>query len=1147
MTKAKFQRVIAFVLALTLAVSTFTAVAFATTGYVDEDEVSNGETTTSTYNSSSYLSYLYGQLALHRGESTKSDEELLAEIKEATKNQLGDAALPTVDLSDFIATEATKENVYLNGVYQGNPDDITDDIRRVENELKAIIPSGATAIYLPEEGTVTFKLNVPVAGFYGVKMEYFPYAISGKISSAEKKLTIDGQLLCSELTALNFSKNWEYTYIYVEDEDGAYVFVADANGSYTLPDEAKTKGNFVLKAVAQKEGLTSFDNKSYSASFNQDKNGNDIRADYGQVPEWRTYTVTDASGFYRDEMQFYFSAGEHEISLSGVREGLLLKSLSLFLTKDKQSYADYYESIKNKEDSAANAGIFYMEAEKPIAVSDSSVYPSNDRSSAITSPSDAAAQLLNVIGKTGFSTVGQWAAYEFSVSATGYYDFGVRFQQKALEGMFVSRVLKIWSSDGKFGEADGTPTAPFSEAYRVRFNYKSDWQTTNLGYYDQNNAFHKFTFYFEEGVTYKIYMEVGLGDMASVIETVQNSLNIINESYLNILKLTGASPDEYRSYNFKRVMPRTIQNLADQADILTGVVETMKQICGTTGSNTATLVTIAELLRKMGESESEIAKNLGNLKSYIGNLGTWLNTVKSQAITMDYITVQPADSKLPRANANPFVSAWFEICAFVTSFFTDYNSMGVQDSTEKVGEIDVWLAYGRDQSLIWRNLVDDQFTNTTGVAVQLKLVTAGTLLPSVLCGQGPDVYIGLGSSDTINYAIRSAIVPLYDESGKTQHVATEQEYNNFISVAFPDSALVPITLYDLIYGIPETSSFQMMFLREDILDNLGIDVPLTWDHILAAIPVLQANNMEIGITYASAFKIFLYQRGGGLWMYNGTDGSGKDSIYAGAQIAYGTNTALDAFSDVCRLYTDYSFPVAFDAANRFRTGEMPLMISDYVTTYNQLVVFATEIAGLWSFTAVPGTENLVFEKNADGSYVTDADGEKVPVLDPITKEQVVEINRDSMTTVTATIMLYNQNRDAKTTQQAWQFMQWQCGTQAQADYGNRMVALIGPSAKYATANMEAVKNLSWTAAEYNCIIDQMGHLSAIENYPGSYYIARYEQFAFYEAYNDGTEAATALQNYINVINKEISRKRAEFDLPTLDIGQTPEDVRNAGK
>ena len=42
--------------------------------------------------------------------------------------------------------------------------------------------------------------------------------------------------------------------------------------------------------------------------------------------------------------------------------------------------------------------------------------------------------------------------------------------------------------------------------------------------------------------------------------------------------------------------------------------------------------------------------------------------------------------------------------------------------------------------------------------VALKLVTGGTLLPSILAAKGPDVYMGLGASEVINYAIREAVI-----------------------------------------------------------------------------------------------------------------------------------------------------------------------------------------------------------------------------------------------------------------------------------------------------------------------------------------------------------------------------------------------------
>ena len=60
---------------------------------------------------------------------------------------------------------------------------------------------------------------------------------------------------------------------------------------------------------------------------------------------------------------------------------------------------------------------------------------------------------------------------------------------------------------------------------------------------------------------------------------------------------------------------------------------------------------------------------------------------------------------------------------------------------------------------------ENSFTDSTGVAVNLKLVTGGTLLPSILSRKGPDVYIGLGAADVINYAIREAVLGIGGKAG----------------------------------------------------------------------------------------------------------------------------------------------------------------------------------------------------------------------------------------------------------------------------------------------------------------------------------------------------------------------------------------------
>ena len=106
-----------------------------------------------------------------------------------------------------------------------------------------------------------------------------------------------------------------------------------------------------------------------------------------------------------------------------------------------------------------------------------------------------------------------------------------------------------------------------------------------------------------------------------------------------------------------------------------------------------------------------------------------------------------------------------------------------------------------------------------------------------------------------------------------------------------------------------------------------------------------------------------------------------------------------------------------------------------------------------------------------------------------------------------------------------------------------MVALIGPSAKHAGANMDAIENMSWTTSEVAAIKDQMAHLDAVVNYPGYYIISRYTNFAFLAAVNDGERPVDALRGYIDAINAEITRKREEFGMETLEPGETPEEDR----
>ena len=1031
-----------------------------------------------------------------------------------------------------------------NGVIVSKSDVVEEaKLDNPENWLTFGSENENSTVYLPSSGETSWqiKLTAEQSGLYYIRIQYYNCITKeSSVSSIERMFKIDGKVPFDEVATISFNKNWKYDNITVVESEGEED---DYRVEYEHIDDDKDPRYGYWKTVTYvkngKKTVTTY-------KLSQDINGNSMAPVSKASPTWNTYYLQDATGFYSGYFNFYFAEGTHSITLGAERDPMIIKSIELVPVEDETALPTYKEILAGYEKkgyTAAEGGdIIQIEAEFPDMISDSSVNPSNDNTSAVTSPVVSSAQLYNVIGETSYSSVGQWAAYKFRVTKDGLYNIGMRYKQDALQGMYICRTIKLHSSDGEYGLADGSPTVPFMEAYNTEFNYDKEWQSTYLG--DGDNTF---MFYFKEGVEYTLYLECSLGTLKNYIKAVEESVEKVNNAYLKILQLTGTDPDEYRDYGFLKIMPEVLVTMLEEAVNLMEVKEGLEALCGTNGSHIATLETVALLLDTMGKDDGQkIAANMSTLKSYLGTLGTWVNNSKRSAMMVDNIWIvpmvegddgaTPAEKALPKASANFFQSTWHEIKSFVFSFFTKYDQMGL---TKTPGPdtpiIDVWLATGRDQSQIWRTMIDanssEGFTYNTGTAVSLKLVTGGTLLPSILSRKGPDVYLGLGASDVINYAIRDAVLGIsgnvnsdrMSESDNSIFANTYYSYRNddgsvtttlearpgetptFVSNTFEDAvdgnfadaAMDTVTLLDVTYGIPQTMSFAMMFYRMDVLANLGLRVPESWQELLSILPVLQTNNMSIGVSYIDALDFMIYQQGGSMWKY--TDSSLYDSKYAGARIDLDSNIALETFNFTCRLYSDYSFPVSYDASNRFRTGEMPIIIGGYSGIYNTLTVYATEIEGLWEFCSLPGS------KRADGTF-----------------------NYDSLAGISSSVILYGCKGDELLA--SWQFLQWQTGEKAQANYGNRMVALIGPSAKYETANLKAIDNLSWTAKEKAAIMNQMDHLSSIVNYPGSYIINRYTQFAFLDAVNKSADPIDALSGYIDAINSEIARKREEFGL-----------------
>ena len=397
-------------------------------------------------------------------------------------------------------------------------------------------------------------------------------------------------------------------------------------------------------------------------------------------------------------------------------------------------------------------------------------------------------------------------------------------------------------------------------------------------------------------------------------------------------------------------------------------------------------------------------------------------------------------------------------------------------------------------------MVDDTFTPKSGVKVNVEIVDPGALLNAVLAGRGPNVVLSVGADQPVNYALR----------GAAEDITQFADYEDVLS-HYTRSSYEQYALDGSIYALPETQTFNVMFYRKDVLEELGLEPPQTWQELIEMLPTIQGNNLSVGIPSAagssgsaaattavasntpdlSLYFTLMFQNGGDL--YN----------EAGTKTTVDNEAGIKAFDDYVRYFNDYGLPTVYDFVSRFRSGEMPIGISAY-STYNTLIVSAPEIRGLWDFTLIPGTERQ------------DENGETY-------------IDRSDFITGSATMMI--KTEDEALRQNSWEFMKWWAQPDTQVRFGREIEALLGSSARYATANKDAFEQLSWSADDIAILSEQWNQTVGIREVPGGYYTGRHITNAIRKVINDKDDTRETIIDYSITINDEITKKRNEFGLP----------------
>ena len=699
-----------------------------------------------------------------------------------------------------------------------------------------------------------------------------------------------------------------------------------------------------------------------------------------------------------------------------------------------------------------------------------SLYARYDRSSVLTEPSSVARTVLNYIGGDPWTHPGEWIQWDFEVPEDGYYNISVKARQMYQRGALSGRTVYI---DGE---------VPFKDLETVTVFYNPGWEMKTL-----SDAEGKPLRFFLKAGSHTLRMEVTLGEMGSVLKDVEDSIYRLNQIYRKLLVLTGVNPDRFRDYNLAGVYPEAIQAMDLESKRLYKIVDDIVAITGEKSDRAAVAQTLANQLETFVENNDRITESFTNFKDNITSLGTAMQNMSESKLDVDLIMVTGENVKVPEVHENVFQSIGHEIRSCASSFFVDYNSLG--DKYEDTDDVlEIWITTGRDQSTVLKTMVDDTFTAKTGIKVNVKLVQADAILPAVVAGNGPDIVLSVSGWLAVNYAMRNAAEDL-----------TQFEDFDEVIKPFQSSILVPLTYNDGkhkgIYGLPETQNFPVLFYRSDVMEEMGLPIPQTWDEMIAELPTIQGNSLEVGINFPditlnpdiSVFESMIYQNGGEIY-----DEDAKRTLID-------SEAGVAAFKQYTSLYNDYGLPVVFDFVSRFRSGLMPLGVSTYAT-YNTLMVSAPEIRGLWDFTLFPGT------KKDDGT-----------------------IDRTVHTDGLCCVMTTCDNE--QTRQNAWKFMKWWVSTDAQVRFGREMESILGASARYQTANQEAIRQLAWSDKQLSVLLEQMTHTKGFPEIAGGYSTTRHITNAIRKVINTKEDPRETLMNYARTINEEIRIKRREFNLP----------------
>lgn len=864
---------------------------------------------------------------------------------------------------------------------------------------------------------------------------------------AGKSALLDGALAHNAVDFIvNVPEKGDYfiafDYKILSDPVGEHAIRAEINGALPRAEF----GTVPLESLWRNE----------NAEFQQDSLGNDA------LPMQKQY-----EGFYRTYLNDYqykeerglpvpLEKGDNLIKFTLITGRIYLGKVTVEAITAVTGYEEYRAAYADAAPAYMDGSIV-LEAEKPVYKNNISVLAESSKDINVL-PYDTYRTKLNTIaGKSAGNTI----HYAFTVPADGLYCIALNYANtRANTTAF--RKIKI---DGE---------TPFGELMHYPFAYTQKYKLETLG----NNG--DFSFYLEKG-PHTLEIEVDGVVMSEIAAPLKEASAELNQLYLDLKKLVGANPDQDRDWVVYDYFPDIVADLERYVRTLEAQKERLMTFNGNDSKNQSTVYidAAARGLRKLLKKPNKIPNNIALLSegtsSIVQSVSSAVLEIENGALNIDRIFITAAGRKHDfdrRSGARKF---WENVKYFFYTFGGNFK-------TEKGGEvIEIWANRALQNVSLIQRMADSDFTAKTGVKVRVSMLKdEGKLVLANASGINPDGVIGISNWIPYELGLRDLIYNLNDCEGFPE-----------VMKRFSPGAMLPLVVDGKVLGLPETQEASVLFYRKDILENLGLSVPQTWQDLQKMLPVLQRNGMNfyLPISSTAASKSiamtapFIYQNGGSLYT---DDGMGA---------AIDSEKSIEGIKLMTDLYTIYGLPQQVsNFIESFRGGSVPIGIGS-LTMYSQLKVSAPELVGLWDVALSPGV------RQEDGTIARWQGGGAT----------------------SCAIMKKSDYPD-----KVWQFMKWWMSTEVQSAYAQQCRAVWGNQFVWASANVDAFTASPFDDKQKRIILEQWKWVLEIPRVPGWYMIERELSNAWSYIVIDGMNVRAAVDNATLAANKEIKRKLTEF-------------------